>query len=234
MLRAFARAAAGGAVLTLLLVGRPTSTTPASADFTPITAAAATALFERSTAQVMAFGCDMQRVDGTAVVVGDGVLLTNQHVLAGSRLVDVVAQNQPTLTGGQPFVATVGDVARVAEPVAGLSVLPLADADPGPGSEVRVAGFPSALPGQRDPGLTVVDTRVLDYVAGSEVGQPWPTMRLAASVRPGMSGGPVLDASGRLAGIVFGNELPTGEALVVPVSDLRRLLATNAFVPVTC
>jgi len=33
---------------------------------------------------------------------------------------------------------------------------------------------------------------------------------------------------------VFGNELPTGEALAVPVSELRRLLGTNSFVPVAC
>jgi hypothetical protein len=59
-------------------------------------------------------------------------------------------------------------------------------------------------------------------------------MRLANPVRPGMSGGPVLDGSGRLAGIVFGNELPTGEALAVPVSQLRRLIGADSFVPVAC
>jgi len=75
---------------------------------------------------------------------------------------------------------------------------------------------------------------VVDYVAGPTLDQPWPVMRLDAPVRPGMSGGPVLDASGRLAGIVFGNEVPTGQALVIPVSQLRRLLADHAFVPVAC
>ena len=110
----------------------------------------------------------------------------------------------------------------------------LANGDPAPGTLVRVAGYPSAPTGQRDPGFTVIQTSILDYVRGAEVGEPWPVMRLANPVRPGMSGGPVLDASGRLAGIVFGNELPTGEALAVPASQLRRLLGTNAFVPVAC
>ena len=234
MVRAFVRAAAGGALITVLLVARPTRTTPASADFTPLTASQATALLRRSTAQIMALGCDMDRVDGTAVAVARGVLLTNQHVVAGSRLVDVVADGQATLTGAQPLVATTGDVATVAEPGPGLPAVALANGDPAPGTLVRVAGYPSAPTGQRDPGFTVIQTSILDYVRGAEVGEPWPVMRLANPVRPGMSGGPVLDASGRLAGSVFGNELPTGEALAVPASQLRRLLGTTAFVPVAC
>ena len=234
MLRAFVRAVAAGALVALLLVVRPTRTTPASADFTPLTAGQATALLHRSTAQIMAFGCDMERVEGTAVAVADGELLTNQHVVAGSRLVDVVGDDQATQIGGEPLVATAGDVATVPEPGPELPALALAAGDPVPGTVVRVAGYPSGPSGQRDPGFTVIQTSVVDYVPGAAVGQPWPVMRLANSVRPGMSGGPVVDGSGRLAGIVFGNELPTGEALAVPVSELRRLLGTNSFVPVAC
>jgi S1-C subfamily serine protease len=234
MVRAFVRAVAAGALVALLLVVRPTRTTPASADFTPLTAPEATALLHRSTAQVMAFGCDMERVDGTAVAVAGGDLLTNQHVVAGSRLVDIVGDDQPTQIGGQPLVATAGDVATVSEPGPDLPALALAPGDPVPGTLVRVAGYPSVPSGERDPGFTVIETSVVDYVPGPEVGQPWPVMRLADPVRPGMSGGPVLDASGRLAGIVFGNELPTGQALAVPVSELRRLLGANSFVPVVC
>jgi S1-C subfamily serine protease len=232
--RAFVRAAAAGALVTVLLVVRPTRTTPASADFTPLTEPQATALLRRSTAQIMAFGCDMERVDGTAVAIDGGMLLTNQHVVAGSRLVDVLGDDQATQTGGEPLVATAGDVATVAEPGPILPAVPLAPADPAPGTVVRVAGYPSVPSGERDPGFTVIQTSVVDYVPGIEVGQPWPVMRLANPVRPGMSGGPVLDASGRLAGIVFGNELPMGQALAIPASELRRLIGTNSFVPVAC
>jgi S1-C subfamily serine protease len=232
--RAFVRAAAAGAVVTFLLVVRPTRTTPASADFTPLTSAQATALLRRSTAQIMAFGCDLERVDGTAVAVAGGELLTNQHVVAGSRLVDVVGDDQATQIGGPTLAATAGDVATVAEPFPSLPPLALASADPDPGEAVRVAGYPSVPSGQRDPGFTVIQTTVVDYVPGAEVGQPWPVMRLDDPVRPGMSGGPVLDGSGRVVGIVFGNELPTGEALAVPASELRRLLGARSLVPVTC
>jgi len=227
--RAVLRASAAGVLVAMVVAGTPTRTTPASADFTPIDAQAALAVLSRSTVQVMAFGCNLQRHDGTAVAIGQDQLLTNAHVVSGSRLVDIAADAAATRIGGQPLVAPAGDVAVVADSGPDLPALALAAEDPAPGSPVRVAGFPAG-----GPGLTVVATDVTDYVDGQPVGQPWPVMRLAASVRPGMSGGPVLDAAGRLAGIVFGNELPDGRALVVPVSEVRKLLAGHALAPSPC
>ncbi len=227
--RVLGRAAAGGALTVAVVIGTPTRTTPAGADFAPIGAQAALAALQRSTVQVMAFGCSLDREDGTAVSVGRGLLLTNAHVVGGSRLVDIVAYDAATQAGGQPLVAAAGDVAVVSDPGPAVPTLALAAQDPQPGSTVRVAGFPAGAPG-----LTMITTQVTDYADGTEVGQPWPVMRLAAEVRPGMSGGPVLDAAGQLAGIVFGNELPDGRALAVPASQLRRLLAANAFAPTSC
>jgi S1-C subfamily serine protease len=227
--RALARAAVGTALAALVVAGTPTHTTPAGADFTPIDAQAALAALRRSTAQVMAFGCNLERHDGTAVAVGGGLLLTNAHVVAGSRLVDIVPDAAATQVGGQPLVADAGDVAVVADPGLAPAGLPLAAHDPPPGSSVRVAGFPAGAPG-----LTIATMQVTDYVDGRALGEPWPVMRLAAGVRAGMSGGPVLDAAGQLAGIVFGNELPDGRALAVPGSQLRRLLAGHRFAPTSC
>src|SRR5579862_7778973 len=106
--------AAGSALVMLVVVGTPTRTTPAGADFTPVGADAALATLQRSTAQVMAFGCDLERHDGTAVAVAGGQLLTNAHVVEGSRLVDIVPDDAATEVGGEPMVADAGDVALVA------------------------------------------------------------------------------------------------------------------------
>ena len=57
------------------------------------------------------------------------------------------------------------------------------------------------------------------------MGQGGRVMRLDVPVRPGMSGGPVLDQAGRLAGIVFANQSPTNDALVIPASVLRTTLS---------
>jgi len=230
---ALARAATATAVVVLLLLSTPTTTTTAAADFTPISTQAATDALHRATAQVMAFGCDLEQRDGTVVAVAGGTLVTNAHVVAASRVIDVAPDDGPTEVGGA-MVAAAGDVATVNVGGPPLAPLALAPSDPPPGSPVRVAGFPSAPPGQPQPGLTVLTTTVLDYIPGAAVDQHGRVMRLAASVRPGMSGGPVLDASGRLAGIVFGDEMPTGEALVIPVSQLRRLLAPGSLVASSC
>jgi hypothetical protein len=115
-----------------------------------------------------------------------------------------------------------------------LPGLALASTDPTAGSPVRLAGYPSAPADQAGPGLVIENLKVVDYLAGSSVGQPWAVMRLSGGARAGMSGGPVLDERGRLAGVVFGNELPTGDAVAVPASVLRRLVSSGAFVPGAC
>lgn len=50
-------------------------------------------------------------------------------------------------------------------------------------------------------------------------------MRLDVRADPGDSGGPVVDATGRLVGIVYATERVTQMALVIPTSALRRVLA---------
>jgi S1-C subfamily serine protease len=58
-------------------------------------------------------------------------------------------------------------------------------------------------------------------------------MRLDVRADPGDSGGPVVDATGRLVGIVYATERVTQLALVIPVSVLRLVLA-GALAPRGC
>ena len=226
---------ATGAALAAAVVGVPASATiSARDDFEPVSAVRAEQLIRGATVQILAFGCNLQRRDGSAVAIGPARLLTNRHVVGASRIVDVVADGYPTTVADPPTVATAGDVATVTARGLDLSGLMLASADPPAGTPVRLAGYPSAPADQAGPGLVIENLKVVDYLPGSSVGQPWPIMRLSGEARPGMSGGPVLDDRGRLAGVVFGNELPTGDALAVPASALRRLVSSGAFVPDAC
>jgi len=49
-------------------------------------------------------------------------------------------------------------------------------------------------------------------------------MRLDAHIGPGMSGGPVVDSPGRLAGVILGTEAPSDYTVALPVSAVRILL----------
>jgi S1-C subfamily serine protease len=49
-----------------------------------------------------------------------------------------------------------------------------------------------------------------------------------------MSGGPVLDQRGRLAGVVFAVQSPTDDALAIPVSAVRSILRGILTAPLGC
>lgn len=207
-------------------------TISARLDTEPVSAQRAVDLLTESTVQLLALGCDLSNREGSGVIVGSGRLLTNAHVVAGTRLVDVSADGLPTIVATMATVAPVGDVAVVQAGGIAATGLTLAGADPQVGDQVRVAGFPSAPPGVRPPGLEIASAQVIGTLVG--VGQPWPVLRLNVMVHPGMSGGPVLDQNGHLAGIVFGNEVPTGQALAIPASALREILDGRNLVATGC
>jgi S1-C subfamily serine protease len=229
-----ARLLTGCAAAAGLVLATANPTISARLDIDPITAARAAQLIDASTVQLDALACNLTERQGSAVAVDRSRLLTAAHVVAGSRTVDIVADGFPTTTAQAAGVAPAGDVAIVPDTGVTVPPLALAPADALPGSRVWLGGYPSVPAGQPAPGLEVDGLRVVDYVGGAPVGEPWPVMRLSGSAAPGMSGGPVLDATGRLVGMVVGNEVPGGDALVVPVDDLSALLTANSFTPAGC
>ena len=211
--------------IVLVQVTTATATMSARFDFSPLTDAQATQRLQRSTVEVESLGCDLALRQGSAVVIGPGEALTNEHVAGSSRSVDVSVPGMPLIPSVAVAVSPVADVAVLSAEALSTDALALAPYDPIPGERVHLAGFPhetvrSALPD----GLVVDAAQVVDYVDGAPMGQPGQVMRLNVAASPGMSGGPVLDEAGRLAGLVFAVQSPTGDTLAVPVSVLRQLL----------
>ncbi|MBA3523879.1 MAG: MarP family serine protease [Geodermatophilaceae bacterium] len=162
------------------------------------------------------------RVDGTGFVYAEGRVMTNAHVLAGVRRPQVVVD-------GESFEATTVlvdaelDVAILAVP--GLSAAPLRF-DPkavDTGADAVISGFPGGGP------LYVGAARVRDraVVAGPDFRDEQTVRRevyvLRADIRPGNSGGPLLDTEGEVLGVVFASAVDdpeTGYALTAgAVSD---------------
>lgn len=177
------------------------------------------------THRVSSFGCAALG-NGTAVAVGNGTLLTNRHVVAGARLINVSPDLGPTMVATAQLHPGTVDLAELTVPASGAPSLELAHHDARPGDRLMAAGFDAdAL------GLTVWTTRLLGYVDGTDRGHPGPVMQLDVGATQGMSGGPVVDGSGHLAGILFAVEDPPGTALAIPASALTAsLLADEAFV----
>ena len=172
--------------------------------------------------------CDRAQV-GSGWVVSPGRVATNAHVVAGSDRVRVSVGG----TGRERTARVVAFDPR--RDVAVLEVLGLeAPAMPlGPpldqGDTAVVAGFPG------DDGLWVGGARVRDVLTaqGADIyGNPGVVREvysLRAQVRRGSSGGPVLDPSGAVVGMVFATSLDdpdTGYALTL--DEIGAVLAQGS------
>jgi S1-C subfamily serine protease len=116
-------------------------------------------------------------------------------VVEGASRVAVRTRSGARLAARVVLYDTAADTAVLA--VAGLSADPLrsAPAEAGTGTSAWVAGHPLGGP------LRVVDASVVGTVGAT--GSDRESYVLRTVVRPGNSGGPLLDAQGRVLGIVF-------------------------------
>lgn len=213
------------AATVLLWAGR---TITADADFRPVVGAERRNLLADVTVRINEMRCGLVTTSGTAVALNDGTLVTNRHVLDGALGLIVVPREGMTTTGAGS-VSPTDDVAvlRVAGRAAPTG-LELAARDPSPGAIVTVAGYPHG-----DDALVTAEAQVVDRVDGTDRGEPGPVLRLDYRAGPGMSGGPVLDAAGRLAGLLYAVEDNTGYTLVIPSSTIARVLAAGDLRPAT-
>lgn len=168
--------------------------------------------------RVFAFGCGTASNTGTAVALDDGRLLTNRHVVEGSLLINVASDAGPTVVA-QATVHPTADLALLQSPPTGGRPVRLAPVDPAPGAELLIAGFVEG-----ELGLRLERVSLVDYAPGGPRGHDGQLMRLDHRAGKGMSGAPVIDEWGQLAGLVFAVENPPGVTLSIPASELADAL----------
>jgi S1-C subfamily serine protease len=209
-----------------VLTERPTLS--ARLDVSPLGQFEATQRLDAATVEVLVLGCDLAVRQGSAVTVASDEVLTNAHVVGAFRSVDIAAGSAPVAPASSVMISPLDDVAVIRSATSTMSAitpLSLAPYDPEPGEPVHIAGYPHATtPEALADGLVVASASVVDYVDGAQMGQTGRVMRLNVTATPGMSGGPVLDQAGRLAGLVFAVQHPTNDTLAIPASLLRRVL----------
>lgn len=148
-----------------------------------------------------AYACGVSPT-GTGFVVADDRVVTNAHVVAGVRTPMVELPGRAAREGRVVYFDPVGDLAVIA--VDALDQAPLSLGSPrDPGDSAVVQGYPYGGP------FTMVSASVrsVGTVSVPDIydtsSAPREIYALDAVVRPGNSGGPLLDARGDVVGVVF-------------------------------
>jgi hypothetical protein len=180
----------------------------------------------RSVVRVFGTACGLG-VEGTGWVAAPDLVVTNAHVVAGETDTAVqISGVGPSLSAHAVVFDPRNDVAILS--VAGLSVppLPMAAAAP-PGSSAAILGYPLDGPFDAEPGR-VGQTQTVATQDAYGRGHVLRTITaLRGRVRPGNSGGPMVDSRGQVVATVFAALTGTSRAggFAVPDVVVRHELA---------
>ncbi len=178
--------------------------------------------------------CDLIQ-QGSGVVVANGIIVTNAHVVAGERATTVVVPNLGAVDATVVAFDPARDLAILRTGRLGVAPLPIGDAQVG--ETGGVFGYPEGGAESEAP------ARVAERITaqGSDIYHSASTERdvlvLAAKLVPGNSGGPLVDDQGRVAGIAFAVDPGAPSTSYALATDevnavLRPVLASGGDAPV--
>jgi S1-C subfamily serine protease len=184
-----------------------------------------------TTLRVRAVGCGfMSGANGTAFAVGPSLLVSNRHVVEKSRLLQVSTWDGRDFEVPISAFIFLNDLALIAVDGKLPESIVIGDR-PREGDTVHAVGYPGGG------AFTISAGSVVDVVAGAPYGERGTVVRSTNRIEGGNSGGPLLDSSGRLVGVVFAVDSRNGLTLAVGAEQIRLLLSeTDEFtgVPETC
>ena len=178
----------------------------------------------RLTLRVRNIGCE-GIATGSGWALSPHLLVTNRHVLAGADQLELNTWNGRDLQIDAAKVGRLADLGIV-HVSARLPQVGELGANVVSGDHVTAVGYPEGGELRLLPGV------IVDHVDGSKFGVLGRVIRLNAKVRPGNSGGPLLDSRGKIVGVIFAREIATGLALAIPVATLKSLIRSEDYSPV--
>lgn len=181
-----------------------------------------------------AYACGVAQA-GSGFVVADDRVVTNAHVLAGVTEPVVEAPNGETLAGTIVYFDPVDDLAVIAVPGLSAAPLPLGGTVPS-GTDGAVQGYPYGGPfSSGAAGVISVRTSPVEDIYGQS-SSPREVYTLAADVREGNSGGPLLSLDGSVIGVVFArnaDNASVGYAMTMTELDPVAAQASALVAPVS-
>jgi S1-C subfamily serine protease len=141
-----------------------------------------------------------QGVEGSGFVYAPDRVMTNAHVVAGVSNPSVQVNGGP-VGGKVVYYNPDADIAVLSVPTG--TVRPLRFATAASGDGVAILGFPQNGPYNVQAGRVRADQRLRSpdiYGDGTVLRD---VLSLRGLIRPGNSGGPVVDSTGRVVGVVF-------------------------------
>lgn len=180
---------------------------------------------------------DIERSIGTGVVIVDnGIILTNLHVVAGGNRLNVVfadgTESEAAVIGVQPE----NDLAVIRAKTLPDDLMPAtlrATADLAPGDPVVAVGYPFGIGPTATAGVVSGLQRV--YRSRDGTHDLVNLIQFDAAVNPGSSGGPLVTTDGEVVGIVTAILNPTeqrvfiGIGFAVPIENAAAAIGISPF-----
>jgi S1-C subfamily serine protease len=180
----------------------------------------------RSVVRVFGTACGLG-VEGSGWVAAPGLVVTNAHVVAGENDTAVqIGGVGPGLSAHAVVFDPRNDVAILSVPGLSVPALSMAAA-PAPGSSAAILGYPLDGPFDAEPGRLGQTETVATQNAYGQGHVLRSITALRGRVRPGNSGGPMVDSHGHVVATVFAALTGTSRAggFAVPDGVVRRELA---------
>jgi S1-C subfamily serine protease len=180
---------------------------------------------------------EVQHGVGTGVVIVDkGIILTNLHVVQGGQRLEVTFSDGLTSTAHITGVQAQDDLAvlqahKIPDDLTAAALASTADLLPG--DHVAAVGFPFGIGPSVSAGVVSGLKREFKSPGSGESLQN--LIQFDAAANPGNSGGPLVNASGEVVGIVTGILNPTkartfiGIGFAVPIENAASAVGTPPF-----
>jgi S1-C subfamily serine protease len=168
---------------------------------------------------------------GSGIVLDTkGDILTNAHVIAGARNMEVTFSTGQTVSATLVGSNTNADLAVIRVSVAASVLHPLTlgnSATVQVGDSVYAIGSPFGLSGSLTEGIV---SNLSQTAAASTTGSATDLIQTDAAINPGNSGGPLVNAQGEVIGVNNAIESPVdgnvGVGFAIPINQVKQILSS--------